>query len=200
MKKVKTLMSVLLMALFFVACGDDKKEPTPKLKFDPATVEVVEGESATVNVTGGTAPYTAKAAEVAEGAEKVVEVTVEGSKITIEGLTAGETTITVTDKDGIKGEIKVTVTAKEELKFDPETVEVVAEGESATVNVTGGTAPYTIEVAEGGEELINATIEEGVITIEGLKEGDTTITVSDSDGLTGEIPVKVTAEEGEGGE
>lgn len=117
MKKVKTLMSVLLVALFFASCdSDDKNEPTPELKFDPATkVEVVaEGDAATVNVTGGSAPYTAKAAEVEEGAAEVVKVSVEEGKITIEGLTEGETTITVTDKNGIKGEIKVTVTAKAE--------------------------------------------------------------------------------------
>ena len=89
-----------------------------------------------------------------------------------------------------------------QLNFDPATIEVVAEGDAATVNVTGGTAPYVVEIAEAeeGAEVIKATIEDSKITIEGLAEGETTITVTDKDGIKGEIKVTVTAkaEEGEG--
>lgn len=111
MKKVRILMSVLMVSLFFVACESEKDEPTPELKFDPATVEVAVEAEAKVQISGGTAPYTIKTTTVEEGKE-VVKATVAENVITIEGLKEGETTITATDKGGVKGEVAVKVTAK----------------------------------------------------------------------------------------
>lgn len=194
MKKVRILMSVLMVSLFFVACKSEKDEPTPKLNFDPEAVEVAVGAEVTAKVSGGTAPY---AVQVTEEGKELIKATIEGGDITVEGLKEGETTITVTDKDGVKGTLAVKV-IDTALKFDPEAAELEVEGE-IVVKVSGGTAPYTIAIAEEGEALINATIEESDITIEGLKEGETTITVTDEAGTEGEISVKVTAKE-EGGE
>ena len=117
MNKLRVLMSVLLAATIFVACESDKDEPTPALKFDPATVEVVAEAETIVTVTEGTAPFTIT---VSEDDAKFATAAVEESKITVTGVAEGEATITVTDKNGVKGEIKVTVTAKDEEGDDTE--------------------------------------------------------------------------------
>ena len=127
MKQVKLLMTILLASALFAACSSDD-DPVPALKFDPAAVEVVvEGDAATVTVSEGTAPYTIVVAEVEEGAD-VIEATIdEEGKITISGVAEGTSTITVTDANGVKGEIEVTVTAKDEEGDDTE-----GEGEGDT--------------------------------------------------------------------
>lgn len=118
MNKLKVLMSVLLAATIFAACSSDD-DVTPVLKFDSAAVEVaVEGETV-VTVTEGTAPFTIT---ISEDAAKIIgaPATSEDGKITFTGVAEGEVTIVVTDKDGIKGEVKVTVTAKDEEGDDSE--------------------------------------------------------------------------------
>ena len=117
MNKLKVLMSVLLAATIFAACSSDDDDVTPVLKFDSATVEVaVEGETI-VTVTEGTAPFTIT---VSEDDAKFATAEVEESKITVTGVAEGEVTITVTDKDGVKGDIKVTINAKEDEGDDTE--------------------------------------------------------------------------------
>lgn len=114
MKKVKLFATVLIASMVFVACEKEGDEPATVLKFDPATVEVVaEGDAATVTITEGTAPFELEVAKSEDGKD-VVKATVEGNKITIEGLLEGEVTIGVTDKNGAKGDISVTVTAKDD--------------------------------------------------------------------------------------
>ncbi len=120
MKQVKLLMTILLASALFAACSSDD-DPAPALKFDNAAVElVVEGEATTVTVSEGTAPYTFEVAAVEEGADVISVEVDENGKVTISGVAEGTSTITVTDANGVKGEIKVTVTAKDEEGDDTE--------------------------------------------------------------------------------
>ncbi len=79
-------------------------DAAPSLNFDKDEVEVAAGESDTVTVEDGTAPYTVSSED-----EDVATATVEGGTITIQGVAAGTTTITVTDDDEISGTISVVV-------------------------------------------------------------------------------------------
>lgn len=115
MKKLSVLMSVLMASLFFVACDSDD-EVTPALEFNPAAVEVVVGgEDAVVEISGGTAPFT-----LTIDKEGVVEASVveDTSNINISAVEEGEATITVKDKDGVEGSLKVTVTAGDDSEGD----------------------------------------------------------------------------------
>lgn len=100
------LFAVLSLAsLAMVSCDKDDNVKAPTLlKFNPNNTEVAVGKTATVSVKGGTAPYTAnsKDAEIATASTK-------DATITIKGVKAGKTTITVTDKNKKSGTISVTV-------------------------------------------------------------------------------------------
>lgn len=102
MKRISIyLMSLMLSGAFFAAC---EKEDKIELTFDKNSVEAVVGEEAVVKVSGGEAPYTV---EPADG--EVIEATVEGNNITIKTLKAGNTTVKVSDKNGVEAIITVKV-------------------------------------------------------------------------------------------
>lgn len=119
MKRISIyLVALMLSGAFFVAC--EKEESDKKLTFDKNSVEVIIGDETVVKVSGGAAPYKPTPAD-----ETVAEATVEGSDITIKGLKEGNTTVKVTDKDGLEASIAVTV------KEDP----YAEEKEDATVRI-----------------------------------------------------------------
>lgn len=74
------------------------------LNFDNKTLNINAGSQSTVTVSNGTAPYTAKVAD-----ESVATATVKDNKITVTGVKAGTTNITVTDNNKVSGTVSVTV-------------------------------------------------------------------------------------------
>lgn len=126
-------MSALVMALAFVACEkDDVKDPEIKLSETEIAV-IIDGDAVEVEVTDGTAPYTATVAEGAEDATFKVTADVDAKKISIAAVTKEETPepeakegegddteepvvveVTVKDAKGKTATIKVTVTEAEE--------------------------------------------------------------------------------------
>lgn len=124
-------MSALVMALAFVACESDKDEPTPELTFKVgeevvvAPIEVEVGATVDVTIVGGNAEYTIVSSDTDE---ELVTVSNEGDVITVKTVLAPvvkpepaedgddapaepkDVTVSVSDKDGVKGEFKVTVT------------------------------------------------------------------------------------------
>lgn len=111
------VLSLMLSGAFFVAC---EKDESNKLTFDKDSVEAIVGEEAVVKVSGGEAPYKATPAD-----KTIVEATVEGSDVTVKALKEGNTTVKVTDKNGLEATIAVTV------KKDP----YAEDKEDATVRI-----------------------------------------------------------------
>lgn len=74
------------------------------LDFDKKNVSVAVGKEETVTVKGGTKPFTATSKDT-----NIATVTVKDDKITIKGVKAGTTSITVIDKDKKTGTISVTI-------------------------------------------------------------------------------------------
>ena len=74
------------------------------------------------------------------------------------------------------------------LTFDKNGVEVFV-GEETVVKVRGGVAPY--EATPADKTIAEATVDGGDITIKGLKEGTTTVKVTDKNGLEATIAVEV---------
>ncbi len=74
------------------------------LTFDKTSVSVNVGKEGSITVKSGTAPYT-----VAVKDTKIATATVKDAVITVKGVAAGSTTITVTDSKKVTGVLNITV-------------------------------------------------------------------------------------------
>ncbi|QSW88743.1 T9SS type A sorting domain-containing protein [Flavobacterium endoglycinae] len=123
--------------------------------------------TATLTVTGGTGTYTYAWAPYG------------GTAATATGLAAGTYTVTITDANGCLKTESVTITEPAVLSASALVqTNILCNGGtngSATVSVTGGTAPYTYSWAPYGGTAATAT---------GLAAGTYTITVTDANGCT----------------
>lgn len=120
----KSFFSAGVKAMFFglatvamvgmTSCGGDEPDPTPtptpsgevvNLTIDPTEVEVLVNEEVQVNITSGNGGY-----EVISADATVAEATVADNVITIKGIKAGATVVTVKDAQKKAAPLKVTVT------------------------------------------------------------------------------------------
>lgn len=76
----------------------------------------------------------------------------------------------------------------DKLTFDINNVEIII-SDAAVVKVSGGVSPYTAKPVD--ETVAKATVEGSNITIEGLKEGSTTVKITDKNGLEASVAVAV---------
>ena len=72
--------------------------------FDKTSLSVNVNKEGSITVKSGTAPYT-----VAVKDTKIATATVKDAVITVKGVKAGTTTITVTDKNKVTGIVNITV-------------------------------------------------------------------------------------------
>ena len=77
----------------------------------------------------------------------------------------------------------------DQLTFDKNSVEVMIDDEDV-VKVNGGVSPF--KAVPANEEIVEVALNGRDITIKGLKEGSTTIKVTDNNGLDAAIAVTVT--------
>lgn len=183
--KLTAAMLACVFAIAVTSCGNDDEPKGPGLKFDPANVAVAPSATATVTVSGGTAPFT-----VASSDDKIATAKTENSTITVTGVKEGTATITVTDAKQIKGKFAANVkkSAETGLDFDKNSVSLPV-GKEETVTVKGGTEPFTATAKD--TKIATVTVKDDKITIKGVKAGTTSITVTDKDKKTGTISVTV---------
>ena len=122
--------------------------------------------SASVQATGGTGPYTFSWSPGAlQGPQQI-------------GLAAGNYTVTATDADGCTGNFQVLIAQPPPLSVTitgtTPTTCGGADG-TATVQASGGTAPYTQLWSPAGGTALTAT---------GLAEGSYQVTITDASGCT----------------
>lgn len=179
---ISAAMLACVFAMTVTSCNDDNDPEVPGLICDPAEVVIAPDNTASVTVSGGSAPYTVTSSD-----EAVATAVVDENTVTITGITEGTATITVTDANQLSGVITVTVTT-EGLEFDKNDLSINVDSEE-TVTVSGGESPYTATVEN--EEIATATVADDIITVKGLKAGTTTITVTDKNKKTGTISVTI---------
>ena len=172
----------IVCAAFTFALASCTKDDTTSIKFNPSPVSVVVNGTQNVTVSGGDGTYTAKSSD-----EKIATVTVSKATITVKGIKAGNATITVTDSKKVTGTLNVTVV--DGVVADKATVSV-AVGKEDVVNISGGTAPYT--VASKNEKIATASIKDSKLTIKGVAEGSTTVTITDKNKTAATVTVTVT--------
>ena len=192
-------MLATAMMMGFTACSDDddvydpeinvpEAQERPVIKTDVADeVQVGVGETATFNITDGGGDYKV----VAENPE-FVNATINGNAVTLTGVDKGIAGVVVSDAKGNYKHITVKCMYFQ-ITLDKQEVNVGMKlGHTdgvAKVTVVGGNGNYTAESAD--ETVARVSVKGDVITIQGVKTGETTVTVTDMMGLTQTVNVKV---------
>lgn len=184
MNKIKFLVGVFVISAIFTSCKKDD-EPAKSVTFSSSQLAVNVGKSDSVKVSVGVSPFTVVAADNTIATAKVsLKLT---NYIVVTGVKEGTTSVTVTDKNNSIGKFNVTI-KKAALVFAPTKAEV-AVGKTGTVNVSGGSTPYSVSVTDN--TIATATVANGVITVTGVKAGTTSITVTDKDLVTAKLDVTI---------
>jgi len=159
----------------------------------PANV-IIPVNSGAVNYTigGGKAPYSAVSSNAS-----VATAAVNGTTLTLRGITAGSADIVVTDSAGKPITVKVTVgtgTTTALFTTAPASINIgVALDTDAplTYTINGGQAPYTVTSAN--PSVASVVLAGNNFTIKGLAAGTSQIVVKDAAGTPVTINVTVTA-------
>lgn len=101
----------LLCVTVITACSDDEDEKiiTP-VSLSPTSVSLSINAQAEVTISGGEAPYSVSN----NSHQTVASGVINGTKLTVTGVTEGITDITVSGKDGSSAKVSVTVTSDEQ--------------------------------------------------------------------------------------
>ena len=169
--------------------------PVEGVTVDKETLEMVEGEDATIAATVAPEEATDKSVAWSTSDEAVATVDAEG-KVT--AVAPGTATITVTTTDGEKtAKCEVTVSAKvipvESVALDKETLELV-EGDEASIAATVAPEEATDKTVKwtSSDETVATVDAEGKVTA--VKAGTATITATTNDGgMTATCAVTVEA-------
>ena len=167
---------VALFALIIAACSkddnkaDNKPENPKELILEKTSLTLKVAETATLTVTSGNGSYTVKVADQA-----VASATVTQNTLKITAIAQGETVVTVADAKGKTASLSVTVTGIFAVVDKSVTVE---NGAKTDVKLQNGHANYNCVCVPEGVVLVSAKTD-NVLSVEGLKVGSATVTVTD---------------------
>lgn len=154
--------------------GEERSFPFGKLvelELSAGSFCIVEGKSTTIDITGN------EKYDIFNGNEKVTKVTLEGEKLIIEAIGAGESTIIVTDKKtGKTAPLEVTVWARLSVAIIGNIdLEV---GASADVRIMSGNGDYKLESSD--PNVATPSLVGEFVKVDALSAGTATITVTDN--------------------
>ena len=198
-KYIYTAMLATALAFGMTACSDDDEVydpqtnvPAAKDKTAIATdaadeVQIGVGETATFNITAGGEGYKV----IAENPE-LVTATLSGNTVTLTGVEKGIAGVLISDAQGNYKHVTAKCMYKT-MTLDKSEVSVGMKlghtDGAAKITVTGGNGDYT--AVSANKEVATTSVDGNVITIQGFKQGETTVTITDMMGLTQTVSVKV---------
>ena len=150
------------------------------------TLGVGASSAQTYQIKGGVPPYSASSST-----PSVASASVTGSNVTVTGLAAGVTTISVFDSVGTSFPFTVTISAAAgtALFTTAPSPLTLATGTSSVYSVGGGTGAYTATSSNGS--VAGATVVGNSLTISGFTAGVATIVVRDAAGNVSNVSVTV---------
>jgi methionine-rich copper-binding protein CopC len=159
----------------------------------PANITVAAtapGNTYSVSISGGVAPYTAVSNSIAVATASAVAV---NGRFTIQGVSTGSAAVTVKDAVGTSINIAVTVPAPTALfSTAPATLQILS-GTTNFYDVYGGTVPYAVN-DNGAGVVARAVLTGSRLAITGLVQGHQTVAISDAKGAV--ISIDVTVNQG----
>jgi hypothetical protein len=154
-------------------------------------VSVTQGSVAEYNVGGGGGDQKFVSYSASSSDTKVATVAVDGTKLKITGVSAGEATITVTDSAGpsVKFTVKVPGNMLSKLAINAPAAITLTPGLSSQYNITGGAAPYSVAVSN--PNVVAAAAANGVVSVTAANPGSATVLVFDAAGASTKFDVTV---------
>lgn len=151
-KLSKTLLSFFMITLllsFTLSCGDsgsdsDNENPIATLTIDTETISIESNSTATITATAKKADGTADTITAVSSDPLVATVSVSGLIVTVTGIKAGSSTVTVTSGSGVEETCAVTLSASWHTVFEDDfnrtsigTNWTLDEGDASTYNLDG---------------------------------------------------------------
>lgn len=142
--------------------------------------------SSTFSAVGGSGIYS-----VVSGSPSVVSVNAIGGRFTLTGVSAGTTSVIVSDTLGGNKKVDVTVgnDASTKLFTSAPTSLTMAPAIQSNYIIGGGVAPYT--VASSNENVVAATINGTGFRLSAVATGNTSVSIRDAKGETVTVSVSV---------
>ena len=145
--------------------------------------QIITGKTRVVVIMTGNGSYVVESSN-----PSVVKATLHDDQISLKGLSAGESTIKITDAEGQMKEFSVTVSDVVSIQLDASQKKVAVSG-SRKINVLYGNGSYSVSSED--EAVATATVSNTRITVSGIAEGKTNIVVTDKAGAEAKIAVDV---------
>ena len=160
--------------------------PVPNALYStaPGSITMAIGSSGSYTIAGGTAPYSVSSSDAG-----AVRASVNGSSLSVLAASGGSSTVKVTDSKGVSISVSVTVGSSAPMVVNAPATLGLGVGSTASYQVTGGTAPYTVTTGDG--RIANASVSGATLTVIASKNGSTTLYVFDSAGVSKTVTVNV---------
>jgi hypothetical protein len=191
------IAAAVATALALSACGGGGSGNTVNDKpgvalFTSAGVAVTvpSGTVAEYSVGGGEQKFVSYSA--ASSDTKIATASVDGTKLKIIGVSAGEAVVTVTDSAGanVRITVKVPGDVLGKLAVNSPAEVTLTPGMSSQYRVTGGAAPYSVAVSN--PNVVAAAAANGVVSVTAANPGTSTVLVFDAAGASTKFDVTVT--------
>jgi Pilus formation protein N terminal region len=194
----KSAVVVAIAAAFTLAgCGGsgsgntvNDKPGTALFTSAGSSITVTRGSAAEYSIGGGAEKFVSYSASSND--TKIATVTVEGTKLKITGVSAGEAIITVTDSAGANVKITAKVPGDElgKLAVNAAAEITLTPGLASQYQVTGGAAPYSVTVSN--PNVLAAATANGIVSVTAANPGTATVLVFDAAGSSAKFDVTVT--------
>ena len=198
-RRTAQIVAAVVASLALSACGGGGSGNTVVEKPGVAlytnagsAVTVANGSSAEFAIGGGGGTSNFVSYSASSSDSKVATVSVEGAKLKINGVTAGEATISVTDSAGASLKITVKVSGNTVGKIAvnaPEQV-TLTPGLTSQYKITGGAAPYS--VALSNPNVVAASVGKDAVSVTAANPGTSTVVIYDAAGNSSKFEITVT--------
>ncbi|HUC01526.1 MAG TPA: peptidoglycan-binding domain-containing protein [Candidatus Paceibacterota bacterium] len=160
------------------------------ITFSQNNLSIPTGQTATVNVSGGTGVYTISN----NSNSAVVGASISGNVVSLYASNVeGTASITVCSTNMSScGVISVTVTTNSDyssLVFS-NTAPSLAVGQSVSVSIIGGVAPYYVS-GNSNSSVVGTSISGNVVTLSGIETGAASVTICSNTNVCQTLPVTV---------
>lgn len=181
MKKVFAILAFAALCPGFAGCSDDDKDDddTGKLTLHRDQIALSRGDSNLVWVSGGDGEYSAVVDNPAI-ASVAIQQTNLGPAVWVKAQKEGSAVITVTDKNGSSAQCSLTIAYKD-IALHGTTMRIGMLNTPYHEPILGGSGKFTATVENPDIADVSINLEAWELLVTARKEGETKITVTDTE-------------------